>query len=87
MNEKKIGAMSETDKLETSIMFRDNHDYALREGRDVDSFYGEERMPAADLEESNGSSHFLGSSGANGRRLESWSPGEVSLSEATIVEM
>ncbi|XP_024396536.1 uncharacterized protein [Physcomitrium patens] len=76
MNEKKIGAMSETDKLETSIMFRDNHDYALREGRDVDSFYGEERMPAADLEESNGSSHFLGSSGANGRRLESWSPGE-----------
>lgn len=52
-------------------MFRDDRDFALREGRDVDSFL------SAEIEDSNGG-HFVGSSGANGRRLQSWSPGEVS---------
>lgn len=87
MNEKKIGVMLEIDKLEMSIMFRDNYDYVLREGRDVDSFYGEERMLVVDLEEFNGLSYFLGFSGVNGWCLELWSFGEVSFFEVMIVEM
>lgn len=76
-----VGARSEADMLESNIMFRDDRDFALREGRDVDSFFEEEQIISAEIEDSNGG-HFLGSSGANGRRLQSWSPGEVGFSEA-----
>ena len=75
---------SEADILESNIMFRDDRDFALREGRDVDSFFEEEQILPAVPEDSNGG-HYLGSSGANGRRLQSWSPGEVGLSEVISV--
>nr|PNR59495.1 hypothetical protein PHYPA_002286 [Physcomitrium patens] len=74
----RVGARSEADKLESSIMSRDNHDYVLREGRDVDSFFEEVRIRSAELEDLNGLDYYLSSGGANGRRLQSWSPGEGS---------
>jgi len=76
-----VGARSEADMLESNIMFRDDRDFALREGRDVDSFFEEEQILSAEIEDSNGGD-FFGPSGANGRRLQSWSPGEVGFSEA-----
>lgn len=79
----RVGARSEADKLESSIMSRDNHDYVLREGRDVDSFFEEVRIRSAELEDLNGLDYYLSSGGANGRRLQSWSPGEVDFSKAT----
>ncbi|KAG0568910.1 hypothetical protein KC19_6G051200 [Ceratodon purpureus] len=72
-----VAVRSEADKLESNIMFRDDRDFALREGRDVDSFFEEDQILPAEPEDSNGG-HYLGSSGANGRRLQSWSPGEGS---------
>jgi len=76
-----VGARSEADMLESNIMFRDDRDFALREGRDVDSFFEEEQILSGEIEDANGG-HFLGSSGANGRRLQAWSPGEVGFSDA-----
>jgi hypothetical protein len=78
-----VGVSSEADKLESNIMFRDDRHFALREGRDVDSFFENQILPA-EPEASNGG-HCLGSSGANGRRLQSWSPGEVGISEVITV--
>lgn len=77
---------SEADKIESNIMFRDDRDFALREGRDVDSFFEEDQILPAEPEYSNGG-HYLGSSGANGRRLQSWSPGEVGTPEINMVSI
>lgn len=80
---------SEADKLESNIMFKDDRDHALREGREVENFSswqeGQTSPPFAQLETSGEENHHLGVSGANGRRLQYWSSEEVNDASLTVL--
>lgn len=62
----RVGVRLEVDKLELSIMLRDNYDYVLREGRDVDSFFEEVRIWFVEFEDFNGLDYYLSFGGVNG---------------------
>lgn len=76
------GKALESDKIAANIMFKDDRDHALREGREVESVFRQGRTHSfghEDFERDDhlGASDEEGYSGTNGRRLQYWSPGEV----------
>jgi hypothetical protein len=72
---KEIEVRTEADKLESNIMFKDDRNHALREGRDLDSYFSRGKSHSIAQEDYDEEEADLGPSGSNHRRY--WSPGEV----------
>ena len=86
--EEEVKIRSEADKLESNIMFKDDRDHALREGREVENSSwqeGQTSPPFAQVEISGEENYHLGVSGANGRRLQYWSSEEVNDASLTVL--